>query len=123
MTSNSACTHYTVAVIAAAIAAAAAALAPYNNNCDKGEPVSRCALLHWTDQPPAPAHSTAKWAPTLPHPPDVHVEISGWADIASMQEQVAHLPDAVRRDRWFDKYWTTAPSYLTILDHFFFFHF
>lgn len=41
----------------------------------------------------------------LPHPnkgPNVDI-FFGWADIASMQEQVAHLPDAVRRDRWFDK--------------------
>lgn len=49
------------------------------------------------------------------------VENSGWADIASMQEHVAHLPDAVRRDRWSLEYWTTAPSHLMILKLYFHF--
>ena len=56
------------------------------------------------------------------------VEISGWADIASMQEQVAHLPDAVRRDRWFDNIVVLVDGaviflddYLTIRSFFFFF--
>lgn len=48
------------------------------------------------------------------------VKVSGWADVAWMQEQVAHLPDAVRRDRWSREYWTTEPSYLSTLEPFFF---
>lgn len=70
----------------------------------------RCAL-HWTTRGRPPNSIRPQLPNGLPHYRLEHVEISGWADIASMQEHVAHLPDAVRRDRWSRGYWMTAPSY------------
>lgn len=74
----------------------------------------RCAL-HWTTRgrPPASRGGGGTQLPNgLPHSLAA-VEISGWADVASMQEHVAHLPDAARRDRWSREFWTAAPSYLS----------
>lgn len=68
-------------------------------------------------EPPAAARPTLSVLNCQMGSHTLHVEISGWADIACMQEHVAHLPDAVRRDRCSRGYWTTAPSYLEILDH------